>query len=31
MITPDGTFVMNTRPQPANASPLHVVLNWRPR
>jgi Tol biopolymer transport system component len=32
MITPDGSsFVMNTRPQPANASPLHVVLNWRPR
>ena len=31
MITPDGrSFVMNTRPQPANASPLHVVLNWRP-
>jgi Tol biopolymer transport system component len=32
MITRDGrSFVMNTRPQPANASPLHVVLNWRPR
>jgi Tol biopolymer transport system component len=32
MITPDGrAFVMNTRPQPTNASPIHVVLNWRPR
>jgi Tol biopolymer transport system component len=32
MITPDGrSFVMNSRPPLANASPLHVVLNWRPR
>lgn len=29
--SPDGrSFVMNSRPQPAHASPLHVVLNWRP-
>jgi Tol biopolymer transport system component len=32
MISPGAReFVMNSRPEPPVASPIHVVLNWKPR